>query len=128
MDFNIKSSGTKLMVRVGPSKESNVDLFCSEYKRFLMEAKKNNIKLRVLFDLRLASMQGLQSCSSKLANFFGHQIQRLSEDVLETCIVVVPNELLEKGIKLIFDCNPGKVPTTFTCKFPRVNLDDQTGG
>jgi hypothetical protein len=121
MDFNIVLKDNKLIVRVAPNQDSTVELFCSTYTQYLKNAKQNQTRLKVLFDLRLVTLIGMKSCAKRLELFFGTQIQKLSEEALESCIVVVPNELLSDAIKLVFNLFPGSVPTSFTYKFPTKN-------
>ena len=120
MDFEISQRDNKILVRLKLESKNvhSIHNFCEVYKAHLMEADKTNTKLNVLFDLRLASFTQLHLCSSKLQAFFGQEIKPLSEKTLNSCIVVVANKALASAIQLIINAFPGKVPTTFTDKYP----------
>jgi len=129
MDFNIQAKDNKLLIRVKPCEKSNVELFCIQYKTYLNDAKHNKKKLKVLFDLRLASINSMIECRPRLQPFFSQEIQKLSEESLESSIVVVPNQVVEQTIRMIFNLCPGSVPTIFTTTFPgNRSTNPETGG
>ncbi len=120
MDFEISQRKNKILVRLKLEAHNihSINNFCQVYKEHLLEADRTHTKLTVLFDLRLANFTQLQACSSKLQTFFGQEIKPLSERTLSSCIVVVGNKALASAIQLIINTFPGKVPTTFTDKYP----------
>jgi hypothetical protein len=120
MDFNIQTSqdGTQSMVRVAEADKTNVSLFCKNYSDLLEKVKKEKRKIKMLFDLRLATTSGVYECKTVLADFFENKIKKLSEETLLSCTVVVRNELIQDVIQGIFNQSPGTVPTTFTSQFP----------
>ncbi len=122
MEFNIAKSNedqTKIIIRVGPSKEPMIDQFCVKYKSFLMDAQQDDYKLKVLFDLRQATLPGFNSARERLQDYFGREIHSLSEKTLSHVIVVVPNPLVKKGIELIFNLFPSTVETKFLSEMPK---------
>ena len=120
MDFEISQRKNKILVRLKQEATNfqSISNFCHVYKEHLTEADRTHTKLSVLFDLRLATFTQLHACSSKLQPFFSQEIKPLSERTISSCIVVVANKALASAIQMIINAFPGKVPTTFTDKYP----------
>jgi hypothetical protein len=122
MDFQVKKSGSQIVVKLIPcttNTASDIHSLCEQYKSFLTEAKENNVKLRVLFDLRHGTMDMLASPSiGPLKQFFGVEMHALSEDILSNCVIVIPMPLLAIALQKLIDAFPGTVPTQILQKHP----------
>lgn len=117
--FLMERRPNQIMVRLDASQKTNTKDFKNKYKSYLEEALENKEKLRVLFDTRQACTLGVfLELTVKMVPFFSVTIKKLSESVVEKCILVIPSEDVASRMQQEISKFGGSVPTTILSKMP----------
>jgi hypothetical protein len=117
--FLMDKKDNQIMVRLDLAGSTNAGAFKAKYKEHLEDALKNKQKVRVLFDTRGACTLGVfLELTVKMVPFFSITIKKLSESVVEKCILVIPSEDVATKMQQEISRLGGSVPTLILSKMP----------